>query len=61
MAKRRDDQSQAARPECGLSPASLELEIAKQNQELAEFRYLNDVRNGRAWEPDRRERRTSSK
>lgn len=62
MARQKEDQSQAvARPESGLSPANLELEIAKQNQELAEFRYHTDVRLGRAWAPEKRERRNIQK
>ena len=32
-------------------PLPVQLEIAKQNQELAEFRYQRLVRRGRAWQP----------
>jgi hypothetical protein len=30
-------------------PLNVQVEIAKQNQKLAEFRYTNLVRRGRAW------------
>jgi hypothetical protein len=62
MARQRDDQNQAeARPDFGRNQVGLELEIAKQNQELAKFRYLNDVRVGRAWEHEKKDRRPPHK
>lgn len=36
-------------------PLNVQLEIAKQNQKLAEFRYRTAVRRGRAWIIDAKE------
>jgi len=36
-------------------PLNVQLEIAKQNQRLAEFRYNNLVRRGQAWGDKRKE------
>lgn len=58
MAKQNQSGPQVAdpRPESCMVvpvPLSLELELARQNQELAEFRIDHEVRLGRAWEIDR--------
>jgi hypothetical protein len=56
--EKKDRQRQAPKPAEGrlAVPLNVQLEIAKQNQRLAEFRYNNQVRRGKAWDVAQRRR-----
>ena len=56
MANRDQAERPNLRPEPPVS-VDVKIEIAKQNQELAEFRYSNLVRRGRAWDVRRNDAR----